>query len=62
LFNIDIDNFVLLSLINTKLRNSGKKLDELCYDLQINISDLKNRLHDIGYVYDEEQNHFATIL
>ena len=48
------DPFLLFSVINTKLRDYYKNLDELCYDLQIDKTDIINKISSIGYEYDEK--------
>lgn len=50
---------MLLSVINTKLRDVYPSLEKLCDDLGHNETDIKNRLKKIDYVYDEIQNQFV---
>lgn len=52
------DSMILLSLINTKLRDYYKNLDELCEDLNIEKSELTEKLAAIDYEYDENLNKF----
>ncbi len=52
------DPFLLFSVINTKLRDYYKNLDELCYDLQIDKIDIIDKISSIGYEYNEQQNQF----
>lgn len=52
------DPFILLSYINTKLRDNYKSLDELCYDLDIDSQELTSRLSTVGVVYDPVTNQF----
>jgi predicted transcriptional regulator len=52
------DGFVLLSVINTKLRDFYDSLESLCYDLDEDIEDIKSKLENIGYIYDENMNQF----
>lgn len=52
------DPFLLFSVINTKLRDYYKNLDELCDDLQIDKKDIINKISSIGYEYDEQINQF----
>ena len=49
---------LLLSVINTKLRDYYPNLDLLCEELQIDSETLKKRLAEIDYEYDPEQNRF----
>lgn len=53
------DPFILLSFINTKLRDNYASLAELCDDLNIVESDITTRLASLGYVYDPNQNKFV---
>lgn len=53
-----IDPNILLSIMNTKLRDQYASLDILCYDLEITKEDILNRLQGIGYSYNEKENQF----
>lgn len=50
--------FVLLSIVNTKLRDFYSNLDELCDDLDEDKIEITNILESIGYVYNERNNQF----
>ena len=52
------DSMMLLSVVNTKLRDYYKNLDELCEDLNEDKSEIINKLSNIGYEYDESLNRF----
>ena len=52
------DNFMLLSVINLKLRDFYSSLDSLCEDLDEDKLEIITRLESIGYTYDESQNQF----
>lgn len=52
------DPVILLSLINTKLRDFYSTLDELCDDMNIDKEELVKKLSTIGYCYSEKQNQF----
>lgn len=52
------DSNILLSLINTKLRDQYDSLDSLCYDLELSKEEIVNKLKDIGYNYNKEENQF----
>ncbi len=56
--NIPNDPAILLSYINTKLRDEYPSLDELCSSLCIEKADVERRLALIGYSYDPEKNKF----
>lgn len=57
--NIPSDPAILLSFINTRLRDLYPSLDALCDDMELDADALKNRLSAIGYVYKEERNQFV---
>ena len=52
------DPMVLLSYINTRLRDDFQSLDALCEDLDISRSELEQVLRAVGFDYDEAQNRF----
>ncbi|MCE5222263.1 MAG: DUF4250 domain-containing protein [Clostridium sp.] len=54
----NIDPNILLSLMNTKLRDQYASLDILCNDLELTKEYILNRLKSIGYNYNEEKNQF----
>lgn len=53
------DPVILLSFVNTKLRDFYPTLSELCADLQIDQNWLINKLAAIDYEYNAEQNRFV---
>lgn len=53
------DPMILLSFINTKLRDFYKSLDELCDDMELNRADLEEKLSKIDYSYNSELNRFV---
>lgn len=53
-----MDPQILLSLINTKLRDQYESLEALCDDLSITEEELVNKLKSIGYEYNNEFNQF----
>ncbi|OOM80275.1 hypothetical protein CLPUN_13850 [Clostridium puniceum] len=53
-----IDPNILLSIMNTKLRDQYASLDVLCYDLEIEKEGILRRLDSIGYTYNESENQF----
>lgn len=53
-----IDPNILLSVINTKLRDQYASLDILCYDLQLTKEIILDKLKEIDYNYNEEENQF----
>lgn len=56
--NLPKNPFVLLSYINTKLRDNYSSLDSLVDDLDINIDELNSILNSEGYYYNSELNQF----
>ncbi len=52
------DPFILLSYINTKLRDNYPSLQALCDDLGADEQTLAETLERIGVRYDAEQNRF----
>lgn len=53
------DSAILLGVVNTKLRDFYKNLDEMCEDLSWDKEEIENRLKTISYVYSEERNQFV---
>lgn len=53
------DPVILLSVINTKLRDFYPSLDALCDDLDENREQIEDKLKSIDYIYDEKQNRFV---
>lgn len=49
---------ILLSVINTKLRDNYDSLSALCEDLDYDLSVIKDKLASIGYQYDQNINQF----
>ena len=52
------DPIILLSYVNTKLRDEYSSLDELCAALDADKEELVRKLETEGYTYDEEKNRF----
>ena len=52
------DPMILLSYINTKLRDFYPSLDDLCDDLQEDRAAIEEKLKQVDYVYNEELNRF----
>ncbi len=52
------DATVLLSYINTKLRDEYDSLEDLCDGLDVAESDITDKLAAIGYRYDASSNRF----
>ena len=52
------DPVMLLSYVNTQLRDHYRSLDELCKTLQINQNELVEKLQNLDYEYNAVQNAF----
>ena len=57
--DIPSDPLMLLSFVNTKLRDQYRSLDALCEDLQMSRRELVKRLAEIDYEYDQSLNRFV---
>lgn len=53
------DPIILLSYVNTKLRDEFSSLDDFCQWCNIDKEDLCNQLENINYHYDEATNCFC---
>lgn len=49
---------MLLSFINMKLRDEFDSFSELCNVLDLDITEIEQKLADAGYFYNEELNQF----
>ena len=54
------DPVMLLSFVNTKLRDFYASLELLCEDLDADAREITGRLGAIGYHYDEGKNQFVS--
>lgn len=57
--SIPKDPMILLSYINTQLRDNYSSLEDLQEGLNIDINELKSKLSSIDYEYDEKLNKFV---
>ena len=53
------DPMMLLSYVNTQLRDFYKRLDEFCNSQDVSAEELKKKLKTIDYEYDEKLNKFV---
>ena len=53
------DPMILLSYVNTKLRDEYPSLDALCDGLDADKEELLGRLEAVNYTYSAEQNRFV---
>ncbi len=52
------DPFMLMSVVNLKLRDYYSNLDEMCEDLQLNKDELCSKLKKAGFEYNSNLNKF----
>ncbi|MCI6887432.1 MAG: DUF4250 domain-containing protein [Lachnospiraceae bacterium] len=52
------DPVMLLSYLNTQLRDAYPTLEELCGALDLNQREVEEKLKTIDYRYDRERNQF----
>lgn len=52
------DPVILLSYVNTRLRDCYDSLEALCEDMEIPCGELCDRLACVGYRYDAARNQF----
>lgn len=57
--NMPKDPAMLLSFINLKLRDNYSSLDALCDDMNVEASEIIDKLKTIDYEYDEATNQFV---
>lgn len=57
--NIPNDPIILLSYINTQLRDKYSSLDELCKSLIVDKKEIEEKLKRVGYNYSLERNQFV---
>ena len=55
------DPNILLSYVNTKLRDEYDSLDALCDGLDTGPAELTEKLSGLGYAYDADTNQFKPI-
>ncbi len=54
------NDFILLSYINTKLRDGYSSLSDFCEDTGEDEEELLSRMTAAGYIYDPERNAFRS--
>ncbi len=52
------DPIILLSYLNTKLRDDYSSLDELCDALDLERQQLEEKMSAAGFIYDSAVNQF----
>lgn len=56
--SLPTDPIILLSYVNTKLRDQYSSLDEFCRAEDVNKEDLEERLRAVGFEYVAQINQF----
>lgn len=54
------DPYMLLSLLNTKLRDEEPTLESLCKTHSMDINEIMSIMKNIGYIYNEKTNQFIV--
>ena len=54
------DPYMMLSIVNMKLRDECNSLEELCKSYAIDMEELLRRMDAIGYSYKESINQFVS--
>ena len=54
------DPYLLLSVVNTKLRDFYPSLAALCGDLDVNEDETRAALSEVGYTYRADLNQFVS--
>lgn len=57
--DIPQDPIILLSYVNTKLRDHFATLEEFCETYSVNEEELRTTLSSVDYQYDEITNQFV---
>lgn len=52
------DAIMLLSFVNTRLRDDGIDLDSLCSQFDVSKDEIVKKLDSVGYTYNDELNKF----
>ena len=59
--NLPADDYLLLSVVNTRLRDEYGSLAELAAAEGAEENEIRARLLSIGFGYDEEENAFKPV-
>ena len=57
--NMPKDPMMLLSFVNTSLRDKGIDLEELCKSFGVDRREIEEKLDKLGYSYNNELNRFV---
>lgn len=53
------DPIILLSFLNTKLRDKYRNIDEMCDDMELDREEIEKKLLSVGYKYSDARNQFV---
>lgn len=57
--NIPNDPIMLMSFLNTQLRDNYSSLEELVKSNSLNLEEIETKLSTAGYHYDKDRNQFV---
>ena len=57
--NLPQDPIMLLSYVNTQLRDNYSSLDDFCVSMDISRDELEQKLKAVNYEYDAAKNTFV---
>ena len=55
------DPYMLLSVLNMKLRDNYKSFEDLCEDMDADSAEITAAMEKLGYAYDEKVNQFVSV-
>ena len=53
------DPIILMSYLNTQLRDNYPSLEELCKSMCLDEAEIRAKLETVGFVYQPERNQFV---
>lgn len=57
--NLPQDPIMLLSYVNTQLRDNYSSLDDFCADADMSRDEIEQKLRAVNYEYDAQRNAFV---
>ena len=57
--NLPNDPIMLMSYLNTQLRDNYPYLEELCKSMCLDEAEIRAKLETVGFVYQPERNQFV---
>ena len=57
--NLPNDPIMLMSYLNTQLRDNYPSLEELCKSMCLDEAEIRANLETVGFVYQPERNQFV---